>query len=417
MPKKRSAVAFQSIRTIGRKAQLILDRARQARHIDDTDPLPSKKSAAADNDVVMHISTGSVVRATFSILAVLAGVWILFHLRDKLLLLILSVFVATLMDPGVQALERWRIPRGLAILTHYLVAFCLILFLILSLIPIIAQQLQQISNSISTTIIPMLEDPQVTLPFMPPESIFNQQFNRFLQTIGENLSIDRFTTNLQETGRSLSDIATESVRFAASIAGSVLEFIVNLAVVLVLAFFIQLEKERILRWVGGFLPERYRPYARQKGEAIHVKIGQWMRGELMLMFSIFLGTFIALNLLGMGDVALTLALLAGFCELVPAVGPFIAAVPAIFIVGVQYGLVYVPILAGLYYVIQWCENNLLVPLIMKRAVGLSPISVLFAMLVGISFPDTIHPILGVMLAVPATTIIAIFLEDWRENRR
>ena len=54
---------------------------------------------------------------------------------------------------------------------------------------------------------------------------------------------------------------------------------------------------------------------------------------------------------------------------------------------------------------------------MKRAVGLSPISILFAMLVGISFPDTIHPILGVMLAVPATTIIAIFLEDWRENRR
>jgi predicted PurR-regulated permease PerM len=73
------------------------------------------------------------------------------------------------------------------------------------------------------------------------------------------------------------------------------------------------------------------------------------------------------------------------------------------------------IIAAMYYVIQWCENNLLVPLIMKRAVGLSPIAILFAMLIGISFPDIIHPILGVMLAIPVTTIITIFLEDWRKH--
>jgi predicted PurR-regulated permease PerM len=53
---------------------------------------------------------------------------------------------------------------------------------------------------------------------------------------------------------------------------------------------------------------------------------------------------------------------------------------------------------------------------MKRAVGLSPIAIIFSMLVGVSFGDIIHPILGILLAVPVTTIIVIFLEDWREMR-
>ena len=81
------------------------------------------------------------------------------------------------------------------------------------------------------------------------------------------------------------------------------------------------------------------------------------------------------------------------------------------------GFLWALVLAGVYYVIQWCENNLLVPLVMKRAVGLSPIAILFAMMVGISFPETIHPLIGVMLAIPATTIISIFLEDWQLSTR
>jgi predicted PurR-regulated permease PerM len=113
--------------------------------------------------------------------------------------------------------------------------------------------------------------------------------------------------------------------------------------------------------------------------------------------------------------ALTLAVLAGFCEFIPAMGPLIAAVPAVLIALSQQGFVSAAIVMGVYYVIQWCENNLLVPLIMRRAVGLSPVAILFSMMIGVSFPDTIHPVLGVMLAIPTTTIIAIFLRDLSER--
>ena len=164
------------------------------------------------------------------------------------------------------------------------------------------------------------------------------------------------------------------------------------------------------------MPERYRTYLHSKSEAMHTKIGQWARGELLLMLSIATLTFIALIILGM-PYALTLAVLAGFCEFIPAVGPLIAAIPAVMIALSDKGLVYALVVAGVYYIIQWCENNLLVPLIMRRAVGLSPVAILFAMMVGISFPNTIHPLVGVMLAIPITTILALFLEDWQKIHR
>jgi predicted PurR-regulated permease PerM len=125
--------------------------------------------------------------------------------------------------------------------------------------------------------------------------------------------------------------------------------------------------------------------------------------------------FLALTILGM-PYALTLAVLAGFTEFIPYVGPFIAAIPAVLIALTQEGFLWAVILMGVYYVIQWCENNLLVPLIMKRAVGLSPIAIIASMLIGVSFPDFIHPILGLLIAIPATTIVTLFLEDWHTIR-
>jgi predicted PurR-regulated permease PerM len=125
--------------------------------------------------------------------------------------------------------------------------------------------------------------------------------------------------------------------------------------------------------------------------------------------------FVALLILGV-PYAVTLALVAGVTEFIPIIGPLIAAVPAVLIAGSQHGFIFALIVAGVYYSIQWCENNLLVPIIMKRAVGLSPIAVTIAMLVGVSFPSIINPILGIILSIPITTIVALFLEDWRDMR-
>jgi predicted PurR-regulated permease PerM len=351
-----------------------------------------------------------VARGALAVLAILFGTWLLYHLRDKILLLLIAAFIAVVIDPSVAAMQRIRIPRGIAVLLHYLVAIFLLIFLVISFIPIIAIQLQQLSVFLSAEVNAFLADPQIHFPLLTDE--VNVRLTALVKSSLEQLAIRDFTGALERTGTHLSAFAGGSWEVVKTVTGSVAAFIASFIVVLVLAFFMQIEKERILRWIRGFLPTRYKTYTDLKFEAIHTKIGQWARGEALLMLSIFALTLVALVILRM-PYALTLAALAGFCEFVPAVGPFIAAVPAVLIGVTQGGFMWGVVLIAVYYVIQWCENNLLVPLIMKRAVGLSPIAILFALMVGISFPDTIHPVIGVLLAIPATTVLAIFLEELR----
>ncbi len=416
MTPRNPSKAFSSFRIIGKKAQQILQRARhsleaqQAARPRKTQPPPAQPC----DEITMHISARSVARATFTILAIAVGVWAVIVLRGAIILLLLAAFVAVVIDPSVDRLERMYVPRGLAILLHYVIALCLIVFLVISLIPIIADQLQQIAFFLSAQVNLFLADPQIHLPLLTNE--VNLRLTDLVQSSLKSLSIGQFADALERASDHLTGLTQGSWAFAKALAGSVATFVASLIVVLVLAFFMQLEKERILHWFRGFLSVRARFYVDMKLEAIHSKIGQWARGEALLMFSIFSLTLIALLILRM-PYALTLAILAGFCEFIPAVGPFIAAVPSVLIGVSQGGLMWGLVLVAVYYVIQWCENNLLVPLIMKRAVGLSPIAILFALMVGISFPDIIHPVLGVVLSIPAATILSIFLDDLRTMRQ
>ncbi|MBU0767029.1 AI-2E family transporter [Patescibacteria group bacterium] len=413
MTSKKSKTAFTSLRIVGEKAQKIIERARKNSNVKKGKSVLPPSSTEHDA-IMVHISVQSAVKAAFSILLIAIGVFAVYHIRDKLILLFLGVFIAAVIDPGVEKLQSMGMPRGIAVLIHYVVALFVVFFLLFSLIPIIAKQLQDIAAFISTEVDIFLSNPQISVPLVSDD--LNHRLTLLTQTMLQSLSINEFSDALQQMGQTLSTAAQGSLLFAAKIAGSVAKFLINLIVVLVLGFFIQLEKESILKWIVSFMPAKYRMYLHSKSEAMHTKIGQWARGELLLMLSVATLTFIALVILGM-PYALTLAVLAGFCEFIPAVGPLIAAVPAVIIALSERGMIWALIVTGVYYIIQWCENNLLVPLIMRRAVGLSPVAILFAMMVGISFPNTIHPVVGIMLAIPITTIIALFLEDWQKIHR
>ena len=411
---KKKPEAFTSFRILGQRAQEFLQKARKQKSSAPTAEDKGMPVELQEPDVHVGFSGVSVAKSTAIVLIVIACAWMMFVLRDKLILLLLGFFVAAIIDPGVVAMERWRIPRGVGVLLHYFIALFFFVFLLVSLIPIIAQQLQQIAVLISEQVNTFLDNPQISLPLITPE--VNRNLTELVRATLENLSINKFADTLQTFGQNLGSFAGGSVLLATRIAGSVVGFFVKLIIVLVLAFFIQVEKEHIRSWFRSFFPLQYRRYLDTKTDAIHHKIGRWARGQLVLSLCIGLLVCIALVILRM-PYAATLAVLAAFTEFIPYIGPFIAAIPAVLIAVTQGGLLWALIVAGIYYVVQWCENNLLVPLIMKRAVGLSPIAIIFAMLVGVSFPGIVHPVLGILLAVPATTIITLFIEDWREMRQ
>lgn len=417
MPSKKSSDAFTSFRILGKRAQALLVHASQEfkrREQKLSEPAENPREETGKEDLTIRFAPLSIVQAAMLLVAIALAAWMILVLRDKIILLLLSFFVAGIIDPGVRMLERMGFPRGIGILLHYFVALCVVMFLVISLIPIIASQLQQIALLINAQVNHFLLNPEFSLPLVTPE--VNRELSDVAKSTLQSLSINKFTDALQQMGTNMSSLRQFSLTFAGMatrIAGSVVDFFIRLIVVLVLAFFIQLEREHLRVWFRSFFRYRQRVYIDSKLEAIQQKIGQWARGQVLLGVSIGMLVFVALAILRI-PYAATLAVLAGFTEFIPYIGPFIAAVPAVLIAVTEGGFLWALIVAGVYYVVQWCENNLLVPLIMKRAVGLSPIAIIFAMLVGLSFPDVIHPILGLLIAVPVTTIIAIFLDDWRK---
>jgi putative permease len=412
-PKKPLSESFTSLRIIGRKAQTLLGRVRKLRN-DEGKPLRDDDAPPVGFPAVcIHLPFHGVILGSLVVVAIAAGVAFLYLIRDNLVLLLLAIFIAAIVDPGVKAMGRFGIPRGVAVLIQYFVALFLFVFLLVSLIPIIADQIQEIARFTNQQANSFLASPTINLPFVSFQ--VNQRLTTILQSALSNMSIGQFTDALSRLSDTLSSLAQGSLTFAARIAGSVFSFFVSLIIVLVMAFFLQIEKTRTIRWLRSFLPIRIRRYTDEKGELIHWKLSQWVKGQILLSGSIFMLVFLALVVLRM-QYALTLAILAAFTELIPVVGIIIAAVPAVLIGITQKGLLWGILLACVYYIIQWCEGNLLVPLVMKRTVGISPIAVILAMLVGASFPSIIHPILGIMLAIPGATIIAIFFEDWEKSQ-
>lgn len=420
--RKKSDEPFTSFRVLGKKAQDLIHRASselQKRRAEQhrSDALPAADAAKDEQPTLtVRFSPVSVLQATLVVGAVVLGYGLVAQLRDVIILLLLGFFVAAIIDPGVRTMERWGVPRGIGVLIHYLFALVVFVFLMVSLIPLIAEQLQAIALLINKQVSDFIANPDFSwLPLVSTD--VQRGLAELVTATLENLNITSFTGALQSLGDSMSSVGVAGVQFVTKIAGSVAAFLAQLIIVVVLAFFIQMEREHVRQWVRGFLGQKSRLYLDDKTEAVHHKIGQWARGQLLLGFCIGLLVYIALVILGMEEYAATLAVLAGFTEFIPYIGPFIAAVPAVLIGITQGGFLWALGIALVYYVIQWCENNLLVPLIMRRAVGLSPIAIIFAMLSGLSFPNIVHPILGLLLAVPVTTIITIFLEDWRQKHR
>jgi predicted PurR-regulated permease PerM len=136
------------------------------------------------------------------------------------------------------------------------------------------------------------------------------------------------------------------------------------------------------------------------------KIAKWVHGQVLLFFLIGGITYIGLQIIGV-PYALTLALIAGFAEFLPYIGPpiaFLSAAPFAFGQGVETGLFVI----GLYIFIQIIEGNVLVPLVMEKTVGISPIVSILAILIGF----TLLGIPGAIVAIPIVAMIQIFIGDY-----
>jgi len=188
------------------------------------------------------------------------------------------------------------------------------------------------------------------------------------------------------------------------VGAAVAEAAVTLATLLTIVFFWLVEHAQLQRYLLSFVPADGRAGARDAWNEIETRLGLWVRGQLTLMASMGVATGIAYTVLGVPG-ALLLGLIAALTEAIPIVGPLLGAIPAVLVattVSPELAL----IVAGVYIVLQLIEGSVLVPLVMRNTVGISPLLVLLSVLVGAAVGGFIGALLAVPIAASAEIVLA-----------
>ena len=320
------------------------------------------------------------------IVAVALLVVVLYIIRDILLMLVVSMVLASAMDPLVDWLFRKaKFPRGLSVILVYVVFLGLLGLVIYFLIPPMVDEFKQLAGQVD---------------------VLREQISS---------RAGSFTLALDQFGllRGLSSLGESISGFTASVFQKSLGVVSGLAQtigVLVFTFYLISSEHGMKNFVRSFVPFKHQAYAVALTDKIQKRIGYWLLGQILLSAIIFTLTFLGLTFLGV-KYALALALLAGFLEVIPYIGPILSAIPAVLVAfAVSPTLAMFVII--MYVVIQQLENYIIVPKIMGRTVGANPLVILLAILIGFQ----IAGLVGMLMAVPLVAALTAFVNDFRESR-
>ena len=302
---------------------------------------------------------------------------------------LLLVFVAVLLAAGLEPMLGWlraRLPvvgRAGTIIVVYVTFFVTVVGLAFVVVPAAIGQAERIIQDLP----PVFAEARAWAENVRPAALATSL----------TALIDSVASGLKPPEAPNPDDVVE-------VGTTVAELVITLATLLTIVFFWLVERPRLQRYVLAFLPQDSRAGARSVWNDVEIRLGLWVRGQLTLMASIGVMTGIAYTLLGVPG-ALLLALIAAITEAIPIIGPLLGAIPAVLVAAtVSPELAFV--VAGIYVILQFIEGNVLVPIVMRHAVGISPLLVLTSLLIGAAAGGFI----GALLAVPIAASVEIILQ-------
>ncbi len=305
-------------------------------------------------------------------------------IRHVLLLVALAMLLATGIEPIVTRLRRGGIARGPSILGIYLVIVALLVAFVLVVSETIAKQATSLTSDL-----PSLSGRLASLATGLPAGPLRDAGSALVNAV-QPQQIGPLLSSLFSAG-TLSRVVLVTL--------TVFEAVFSVVTILVIAYFWLSERLTIRRLVLRSVREEHRARTLRIWEDVETKLGAWVRGQLLLMLIIGVAQGIGYLAFGL-PFALLLAVFAGIAEAIPMVGPYLGAIPAIFI-ALTISPPLALLLTGYTVVLHLIESNVLVPRIMERAVGLTPLTVVLALLVGAALGGLI----GALLAIPIAAAV------------
>lgn len=326
---------------------------------------------------------------TLVLIGTIVALYVLYQVRSIMLLFFGAVLFASTVRPIVVKLSERGIPAIVSILVIYLAFLGTLIGVVIVLFPTLLTSVQDLVNS-QTDILQAIEATQVRI----------QSFA--LTNMGVQVPILR-VTELQSYVAQFKSSA--QAHFQAMLLDSV-RGLSEALILFVMAFYWFTERDHLEQLALRMLRLRHRERFLSVFGEIETTLGAYVRGQTVLCLTVGLFSFAVLTLLGVRS-AIVLAVFAAVTEAIPMIGPFIGAVPAILIALLDSPEKALFVTLA-YIVIQQIEAQLLVPKVMERQVGLSPLFVLLALTSG----NLLGGLLGAVVAIPIAAALKIIVREF-----
>lgn len=339
-----------------------------------------------------------LVLAAFAIVAIVAFFWLLWTIHGVLLPLFFACFLAYLLNPLVQKLEKWRVNRTIGALLAVLISAAVLVLMALIPWPIISSQLQlvheQLPNMVAWVRGTLLQSAWLAkiLPHQPDVGWLSQ-----LQSlISENVNMS-----------TLGQKAWEYTRQGGSVVLSVVSWVVLMPV---LTYFILADWPRLIQSWRRLLPKRWRMTAWKITHAVDEALEQYVRGLVLLILSLATYYAVSLSIIGL-NMGIAVGILTGMFVVVPYLGFGTGLVLASLAGFLQFGLNwhFFAVLA-VYGVGQLLEGYVLTPRLVGERIGLSPVAVIIALLIF----GTLFGLVGMLFALPVSAVLVVLSHFARE---
>lgn len=356
----------------------------------------------------IEITTSTIIKA---ILLVFCAI-VLFALSDVVLVVLTAVVIASSLEPMIKWFMGMGMYRSFSAIITYALIGGILLGLFYTFVPRLLQDTSEFLNSVpeyltSSSLWDPLDVVEDVSPAPDTIAVLGEgtmDATRVVEVADEG----SIRGAIQSINEAITAVSAGFVHSTSSIFGGVL----SLVFIAVLSFYFAVQEDGIEKFLRIVVPARQEGYVVGLWKRTQAKIGLWMQGQLIL--AVVVGTLVYFTLTALGvRNALVFAVLAGLLEMIPLFGPIIAAIPAVATSFVDTGATSALIVGAMYIVIQQFENHLIYPLVVKKIVGVPPILVILALLVGFKLGG----FLGIIISVPLASMLVEFLDDVQKDKQ
>lgn len=332
----------------------------------------------------ISISAGTVLRVTAIVILAL----LFFAIWRILASIFLAIVVAAALEPTIKWLTSHKLHRFFAVALIYLLSITAIVAIFYAVLPNLFNEVRGLSQD---------------LPIRYDE-FFDKISDVFggIGLGGASPSIEGLFVGLQN---SFVGFAPDVVTFATSIFGGLLTFVL----IIVISFYLSLQDRGVERFLLSFTPADHKEYVADFWRRVEKRLGRWLQAQFVMAVFIGLSSFLLFWLLGV-KYAVTLAIIAGFLEIIPVIGPAIASIIAFGVISLESMVLAAITVAGLF-AIQQLQQHLIIPAVMSRVVGLNPVLIIIALLVGFE----IAGLWGIIMAIPLVAILGELFRDIQKS--